>query len=79
MNEIKEELYQSMMIGDLTISSDTSKQILDYIEEKDKEIERLKKGYCELEKYFAKPNKFIERPERIKILDRIKELKEGKQ
>lgn len=45
------------------------------IEEYKKEIERLKNGYCELEKYFAKPNKFIERPERMKILDKLKELK----
>ena len=43
-----------------------------------KEIQRLNKGYNELEKYFTKPNKFIERPERMKILDKIKELKEGK-
>lgn len=31
-----------------------------------------------LEKYFTKPNKFIERPERMKILDKLKALKEDK-
>ena len=55
----------------------TNKSIFEItLEEKDKEIERLKNGYCELEKYFTKPNKFIERPERMKILDKLKELKE---
>lgn len=45
---------------------------------KDKKIERLNNIIDELEKYFAKPNKFIERPERMKILDKLKKLKEGK-
>lgn len=43
-----------------------------------RENERLNNVINELEKYFAKPNKFIERTERIKILDKLKELKEGK-
>ena len=45
---------------------------------KDQEIQKLNNIINELEKYFAKPNKFIERPERMKILDKLKELKEDK-
>ena len=51
MNEIKEELYQSMMNGDLTISSSTSKEILDYLDKQEKEITRLNNIIDELEKW----------------------------
>jgi hypothetical protein len=48
------------------------KMVQDLVEE----IDRLNNIISELEKYFAKPNKFIERPERMKILNKLKELKE---
>ena len=78
MNEIKEELYQSMMIGDLTISSDTSKQILEYIEEKDREIERLNNIINELEEYLKENSKDLqfECSRYYKdVLDKLKGLK----
>ena len=75
MNEIKEELYQSMMIGNLTISSDTSKQILDYIEEKDKEIERLKKDLINLLRIIDKNCDDLEgTEEEFDSLDRAEDL-----
>lgn len=72
MNKIKEELYQSMMIGDLTISSDTSKQILDYMEEKDREIERLTAESTEWEsKFYDMQDNFHNANEEIERLNNI--------
>lgn len=41
INGIREELYQSMQIGDITLSSKHSQELVDFMNYQDKEIERL--------------------------------------
>ena len=75
MNEIKEELYQSMLIGDLTINSSTSKEILEYIEKLEQELQRKDNNWNELKKYVEEHNECwgLE-----PILDKIKDLENGR-
>ena len=41
INGIREELYQAMQIGDITLSSKNSQKLVDFMNYQDKEIERL--------------------------------------
>lgn len=83
MNNLEYKTLDNLIENELKMQTQRFEQkqqeiINNSLKEKDKEIERLNNIIDELEKYFAKPNKFIERPERMKILDKLKELKEGK-
>ena len=46
INGIREDLYQAMQIGDITLNPKHSKELYDFMNYQDKEIERLSKGYC---------------------------------
>ena len=54
INGIREELYQAMQIGDITLSSENSQKLVDFMNYQDKEIERLNNIINELEKYLEK-------------------------
>ena len=41
INGIREDLYQAMQIGDITLSSKNSQKLVDFMNYQDKEIERL--------------------------------------
>ena len=41
INGIREDLYQAMQIGDITLSSKDSQKLVDFMNYQDKEIERL--------------------------------------
>lgn len=41
INGIREDLYQAMQIGDITLSSKHSQELYDFMNYQDKEIERL--------------------------------------
>ena len=41
VNGIREDLYQAMQIGDITLNSKCSQQLVDFMNYQDKEIERL--------------------------------------
>lgn len=43
INGIREDLYQAMQIGDITLSSKNSQKLVDFMNYQDKEIERLNK------------------------------------
>ena len=51
INGIREDLYQAMQIGDITLSSKNSQKLVDFMNYQDKEIERLNNIINELEKY----------------------------
>lgn len=42
INGIREDLYQAMQIGDITLNSKVSQELYDFMNYQDKEIERLK-------------------------------------
>lgn len=50
INGIREDLYQAMQIGDITLSSKDSQKLVDFMNYQDKEIERLNNIINELEK-----------------------------
>ena len=50
INGIREDLYQAMQIGDITLSSKGSQKLVDFMNYQDKEIERLNNIINELEK-----------------------------
>ncbi len=50
INGIREDLYQAMQIGDITLSSKNSQKLVDFMNYQDKEIERLNNIIKELEK-----------------------------
>ena len=41
INGIREDLYQAMQIGDITLSSKNSQELYDFMNYQDKEIDRL--------------------------------------
>lgn len=43
INGIREDLYQAMQIGDITLSSKHSQELYDFMNYQDKEIERLER------------------------------------
>ncbi len=43
INGIREDLYQAMQIGDITLNSKHSQELYDFMNYQDKEIERLNK------------------------------------
>ena len=45
INGIREDLYQAMQIGDITLSSKNSQKLVDFMNYQDKEIERLNNKY----------------------------------
>ena len=47
INGIREDLYQAMQIGDITLNSKHSQELYNFMNYQDKEIERLNKCYCE--------------------------------
>ena len=54
INGIREDLYQAMQIGDITLNSKHSQELYDFMNYQDKEIERLNNIINELEKYLEK-------------------------
>ena len=50
INGIREELYQAMQIGDITLSSKHSQELYDFMNYQDKEIERLNNIITEQDK-----------------------------
>ena len=50
INGIREDLYQAMQIGDITLNSKHSQELYDFMNYQDKEIERLNNIIKELEK-----------------------------
>ena len=48
INGIREDLYQAMQIGDITLSSKHSQELYDFMNYQDKEIEKLKNGLHKL-------------------------------
>ena len=45
INGIREDLYQAMQIGDITLSSKNSQKLVDFMNYQDKEIRQLKKQF----------------------------------
>ena len=90
INGIREDLYQAMQIGDITLNSKHSQELYDFMNYQDKEIERLNNIINELEKYINNEWNAIEKEpdnsfydgydtciEEMKkdILDKLQELK----
>ncbi len=93
INGIREDLYQAMQIGSITLPPQFSADLYNFMNYQDKEIERLNNIINELEEYHIKSMKNLENTEdfkyvgtnHIKILheehkrtlDKLKELKES--
>jgi len=57
INGIREDLYQAMQIGDITLSSKNSQELYDFMNYQDKEIDRLNNIINELEKNLEEERK----------------------
>ena len=51
INGIREDLYQAMQIGDITLNSKHSQELYDFMNYQDKEIERLNNIINEFDKW----------------------------
>ena len=51
INGIREDLYQAMQIGDITLNSKHSQELYDFMNYQDKEIERLNNIIKEVREY----------------------------
>lgn len=51
INGIREDLYQAMQIGDITLNSKHSQELYDFMNYQDKEIERIKQEHEAIKKY----------------------------
>ena len=81
INGIREDLYQAMQIGDITLSSKDSQKLVDFMNYQDKEIERLNKELEEKEAILGGIQQLEAEIERLKkensrLRKKIKELKE---
>lgn len=52
INGIREDLYQAMQIGDITLNSKVSQELYDFMNYQDKEIERLNNIINGMGKFF---------------------------
>ena len=79
INGIREDLYQAMQIGDITLSSKDSQKLVDFMNYQDKEIERLNNIINELEKYINEEYIYDELGMKIfdasELQDKLQELK----
>lgn len=80
INGIREDLYQAMQIGDITLSSKDSQKLVDFMNYQDKEIERLNNIINKLEKYCIDEKEDLISgcevcEDILKMIDKLKELK----
>ena len=58
INGIREDLYQAMQIGDITLNSKHSQELYDFMNYQDKEIERLNNIIKEVREYCNNDSNF---------------------